>query len=264
VTVSQDLELAQRAALAGAQLGLQFFRRVRELHVDYKSDGSYVTEADCQVEATVRSILLAERPDDASLGEETGQYGESRRRWILDGIDGTAVFLRGDSSWQTLIALEEDGLVTVALAAVPAHGKVWWASRGEGAYIGDIHNGTLGPGQRIHVDATPRPLGVSRLGIVPEYERLAERYRAMVDPIVERARLTPWDVHAGLLVATGEMDVAVQLAGKIWDYAAPSLIVEEAGGLFSGSDGNGHPVYGNAVYARNAPIHAATLKLLRS
>ena len=109
MALSDDLILAQHAALAGASLGLEYFQRVKDLRIDYKTDGSYVTEADCCVEETVRSILLAERPNDACLGEETGEHGSGRRRWILDGIDGTAEFLRGESSWQTLIALEEDG-----------------------------------------------------------------------------------------------------------------------------------------------------------
>jgi histidinol-phosphatase len=264
VTLAEDLALAQRAALAGARLGLEYFKRVRELRIDYKSDGSYVTEADCQVEDTVRSILLAERPDDSCLGEETGEHGNGRRRWILDGIDGTAVFLLGERSWQTLIALEEDGQVTVAIAAVPAQCKVCWAALGGGAHTADIENGQIERPRRIRVEPAPAALEGCRLGIVPDYDQLANVYRAMVDDIVGRARLTKWDVHAGLMVATGELDLAIQLAGKIWDYAAPSLIVREAGGVFSGSDGMGHPVHGNAVYARNPAIHAAAIELLHS
>ena len=259
-----DLALAQRAALIGARLGLQYFQRVKDLRVDYKSDGSYVTEADCRVEETVRSVLLADRPNDACLGEETGEIGAGPRRWILDGIDGTAVFLRGEPSWQTLIALEEDGVVTVAVASVPAQGKLWWAARGEGAHVGTIHDGQLRDAQSIRVNPEPAGLEGRLIGIVPDYAQLAPGYRAMVDDVLKVTRLTPCAVHAGLLVASGELDVAVQLAGKIWDYAAPSLIVEEAGGAFSGADSDGHPVFGNAVYARNPAIHTAALALLRS
>jgi len=259
-----DLALAQRAALVSAPMALGFFQHVRELQIEYKSDGSYVTDADRQVEGTVRSILLSERPNDACLGEETGESGNSQRRWILDGIDGTAVFLRGDTSWQTLIALEDDSLVTVAIASVPALGKVWWAVRDGGAYVGEIHEDRLLNPQPLHVERAPATVEGCRAGVVPAYESLAPMYRAMVDDLLASARLTPWRVHAGLLVATGELDLAVQLAGKIWDYAAPSLIVEEAGGVFSGSDGIGHPVYGNAVYSRDRTIHEAALKLLHS
>jgi histidinol-phosphatase len=264
VTLSQDLALAQRAALAGARLGLDYFRRVQDLRVDFKLDGSFVTEADCRVEETVRSVLLDKRPADASLGEETGEHGSGRRRWILDGIDGTAEFLRGQSCWQTLIALEEDGVLTVASAAVPAQGRIWWAARGEGAYTGEIVNAEIHGVRRIHVRTGSAELATCRLGIVPDYHGLRDVYRAMVDDLVQRAQLTSWEVHPGLLVAAGDLDLAVQLAGKIWDYAAPSLIVQEAGGVFSGSKVEGHPVYGNAVYAANTVVHAAALDLLRA
>jgi hypothetical protein len=55
-----------------------------------------VTEADLAVKEEVRRVLPAGRPEDAFLGEEAGESGRGRRRWILDGIDGTLVFVRGD------------------------------------------------------------------------------------------------------------------------------------------------------------------------
>ncbi|MFN0073390.1 MAG: inositol monophosphatase family protein [Chloroflexota bacterium] len=257
-----DLHLAQRAALAGAVLGMDYFRRVKELPIDLKADGSIVTEADLRVEQLVRSVLLAERPDDACLGEETGQQGTGRRRWILDGIDGTAVFVQAQPSRQTLIALEEDGLITVAIASVPAHGKIWWAERGGGTHVGTIQGQDLVHPRRHQVGAAPTSVEASQLGIVPDYDSLSPTYRAVVDNLVAQARLTKWDVPASLLLASGELDIVVQLAGKVWDFAAPSLIVEEAGGVFSGTDGQAHPVFGNAVYSRNAHLHSAALALL--
>ena len=74
-----DLALAQRAALAGAELSLRYFARVSQLEQDLKADGTIVTEADRAVEEEVRRILLEARPDDACLGEETGASGSGRR-----------------------------------------------------------------------------------------------------------------------------------------------------------------------------------------
>jgi histidinol-phosphatase len=124
-----DLELAQRAALAGARLGRSYFARVRALPQELKADGSVVAEADRAVEHEVRRVLMEARPGDAFLGEETGEHGRGRRRWILDGIDGTAVFVTGDRRRQTLIALEEDGEITVGVAVLPARSQMWWARR---------------------------------------------------------------------------------------------------------------------------------------
>jgi histidinol-phosphatase len=76
------------------------------------------------------------------------------------------------------------------------------------------------------------------------------------------AARTPWDVHAALLVAGGQFDLAVQTRGEVWDFAATSLIVEEAGGHFSGLDGQTKPIPGPALFARSAALHAAALRAL--
>ncbi|WP_433539255.1 inositol monophosphatase family protein [Micromonospora sp. CA-249363] len=74
----------------------------------------------------------------------------------------------------------------------------------------------------------------------------------------------PWSTHAALLVASGQLDLAIQARGQVWDYAATSLIVEEAGGRYSGLDGQARPTPGPALFARSAPMHAAALEALRA
>ncbi|MEV4498981.1 hypothetical protein AB0J84_25215 [Micromonospora arborensis] len=53
------------------------------------------------------------------------------------------------------------------------------------------------------------------------------------------------------------LDLTVQVRGQVWDYAATSLIVEEAGGHFSGLDGQPRPAPGPALFARSAPYTPA-------
>ncbi|WP_051845203.1 inositol monophosphatase family protein [Streptomyces sp. NRRL S-813] len=96
--MADDLDLAVHAAPAGAEVGLGHFAGVRTLSRSQKIDGSVVTEADQAVEERVRRVLLAERPQDAFQGEETGVLGQGSRRWVLDGIDGTLVFVRGTTA----------------------------------------------------------------------------------------------------------------------------------------------------------------------
>jgi histidinol-phosphatase len=62
-----------------------------------------------------------------------------------------------------------------------------------------------------------------------------------------------------LLVARGELDLAVQPNGQIWDFAATSLIVNEAGGSYSGVAGNRLPAAGPSIYARDEAFRQATL-----
>ncbi|MFE6971627.1 inositol monophosphatase family protein [Isoptericola sp. NPDC057653] len=242
---SDDLDLALRAALSGADLGLRYFAHVQELAREHKLDGSVVTEADLAVEEQVRGVLLAARPDDAFLGEETGELGGGRRRWILDGIDGTLV---GDDRWQTLIALEEDGEVTVGVAIVPAQGQVWYAARGRGAYVADVVEGGVTGARPLRVGPPPASDRASRTAVLPPVAMVPERFRPEVDRLVAAVEPVDWRVHGALLVAAGELDLAVQVGGKVWDYAPLSLIVAEAGGVFGGDHGQPHPVTGTGVF----------------
>ncbi|WP_326826886.1 inositol monophosphatase family protein [Streptosporangium sp. NBC_01756] len=243
---------------------MRYFARVQELPHEQKVDGSVVTEADLAVEEEVRRVLLTERPRDAFLGEETGELGDERRRWILDGIDGTLVFVQGDDRWQTLIALEEDGQVVVGVAIVPAQRRIWYAARNQGAFVADVVNGRITGRRRLQVGEPSSGLEACRVGVLPPIEMIPARYRAEVDRLANAAVVSDWSVHGALLVASGELDMAVQVGGKVWDYAPLSLIVTEAGGCFSGDRGQHHPVTGTAVFSRDERVHKAACELLIS
>ncbi|SKC37403.1 inositol monophosphatase family protein [Krasilnikoviella flava] len=263
---SDDLDLALRAALSGGALGLKYFAHVQDLAREHKFDGSVVTRADLAVEEEVRRVLLAERPDDAFLGEETGEFGAGRRRWILDGIDGTLVFVEGDDRWQTLIALEEDGVVSVGVAIVPAQHEVWYAVRGQGAFVADVVDGTVTRERALRVGGPPASLGSSRTAVLPPVTMVPQQHRSEVDRLVTAVEpsVDPsgWRVHGALLVAAGVLDLAVQVGGKAWDYAPLSLIVTEAGGSFGGDQGQRHPVTGTGVFACDDATAAAARGVL--
>ncbi|RLP85514.1 inositol monophosphatase [Micromonospora sp. BL4] len=260
-----DLLLARRAALAGATVGLRHFAALAELPRELKSDGSVVTEADRAVEAAIRQVLGDARPDDAVLGEEAGQTGGGSRRWIVDPIDGTALFVDGDDRWLVLVALEEAGEIVVGVAVVPAQRKVWWAQRGCGAFEAEISGAGLTGGRRISASRPDRNgLAGSRLGVIPTDAELSPAERDLIAPLSAVAATAPWSIHAALLVARGELDLTVQVRGQVWDYAATSLIVEEAGGCFSGLDGQPRPTPGPALFARDTDLHASALQILKA
>src|SRR6185295_17860525 len=104
-----DLTLAHELADAAAVISLAHFRR--ELRSWSKPDGTLATEADVAVLDGLRARIAVARPGDAVLGEERGETGSGRRRWIIDGIDGTVDFAAGSPDWGTLIALEVDGRI---------------------------------------------------------------------------------------------------------------------------------------------------------
>ncbi|MFF5077874.1 inositol monophosphatase family protein [Actinoplanes sp. NPDC000266] len=252
-----DLQLAQRAALTGATVALPHFAALADLPRELKADGSVVTAADRAVEAAIREVLGEARPGDAVLGEEEGQTGDGGRRWIIDPIDGTALFVAGDTRWLILIALEEDGEITTAVAAHPAQGSLWWAARGAGAFEGRVVGGRVVAETRVHVSpGGAETLTGSRFAVVPE-----DWAKELVAPIKALTPAIPWPVHPALMIARGDLDVAVQTGGQIWDFAATSLIVREAGGTYSGIDGRPTPGPGASVYARGEALRQAVVDL---
>jgi histidinol-phosphatase len=171
------------------------------------------------------------------------------------------LFVAGDDRWLVLVALEEASEVVVGVAAVPAQGKVWWAQRGGGAFEADVDGLVLTGERRITVDGgRPDVLPGSRLGVIPTDDELSQAERGMVAPLRTVAPATPWRTHPALLVARGQLDLAVQARGQVWDYAATSLIVEEAGGRFSGLDGQARLRPGPALFARSDALHTAALQ----
>ena len=127
-----DLQLAIDTSDRAAELALAHFDS--GVSATLKADGTPVTEADHAVERLLRETLSEARPEDAFLGEELGELGESDRVWILDPIDGTAFFCRGDPNWRVHVALEVAGNTEVAVVTAPALGRCWWATRGGGSF----------------------------------------------------------------------------------------------------------------------------------
>ena len=251
-----DLALAQRLADVADAIAMRDFTG-EPLVFTEKPDGSPVTTTDPEVEAALRAVVAEERPGDAFLGEEVGGTGAGRRRWIVDGIDGTVEFVAGRRGWSTEIALEEDGAVVVGVSTSPALPLRLWARRGGGAASRSA--GEPVP-RRVSATAT---LAGARVSMIPPLERLGGQARELGERLVAGCTYVPPRVHCAVLVVDGEVDLGLQLEGCPWDFAALSLIVEEAGGRFSDLegrlriDGGGPRLYSNGV------LHDAALHRLR-
>ncbi len=98
--MSLDLDLAlatsRRAVEAASAVALRHFRK--EVHVELKPDRSPVTVADRESESAILAVIRTAFPDHAILGEETGAHaGSASTRWIVDPLDGTRGFTRGET-----------------------------------------------------------------------------------------------------------------------------------------------------------------------
>lgn len=254
-----DLALALELADLADEITMARFG-ADDLVVETKPDLTPVSEADRAVEQTLRARLAELAPGDAILGEEYGvdAVQGARRRWILDPIDGTKSYVRGVPVWATLLALEEDGVLTLGVVSAPALARRWWAARGTGSFVRD---GT----------GAPRPVRVSAICSLTDaqlcfggFEEWLEtgRLEALTDLSRRCWRSRGYgDFWQYMLVAEGAAEIALDPVASVWDLAAPLVVVTEAGGWFTDLRGVATAEGGDGV-ATNRALHEAVLELV--
>ncbi|MBO8198995.1 histidinol-phosphatase [Streptomyces smyrnaeus] len=256
-----DLRLAHVLADAADAATMERFKAL-DLKVETKPDMTPVSEADKAAEELIRTSLQRTRPRDAVLGEEFGSEGHGPRRWVIDPIDGTKNYVRGVPVWATLIALMEMGeggdRPVVGVVSAPALNRRWWAAKGAGAYSGR----SLSKATRLEVSKVAEVRDASFA-----YSSLhGWEERGMLGGFMDLTR-DCWrtrgygDFWPYMMVAEGSVDMCAEPELSLWDMAASAVIVEEAGGSFTGLDGNPGPHSGNAA-ASNGLLHEALLNYL--
>lgn len=238
-----DLAFALRAADLADAVSLPRFRAL-DLAVETKADLTPVTDADRAVERAVRELVASERRGEDVYGEEEGGDAGTAR-WILDPIDGTRNFARGIPVWATLLALERDETIVLGVVSAPALRRRWWAARGEGAW------------------ADGASMSVSQVATLADacISTSLARDLSALEPHVWHARGFG-EFWQHMLVAEGSLDAGVDAPLELWDYAAVQVVVEEAGGLATGSDGS-PPRPGTQVVSSNGRLHEQVLAVLR-
>lgn len=253
---SADLTFAFSLADAADRVSKTHFRS-EAIRTTTKVDGTPVSQVDLAVEQAMLDLVRAERPGDAVIGEEVGAHSKSSRRWIFDGIDGTHNYAAGRAGWGTIIALEVDDEVVVGMVSAPLFGRRWWSDRGEGAWSApyaedesfDPHEATA-----LHC-ATKVSLGDSSVIVTP-FEGFLLGWRNEVPkrfspPMSPRSQCFALDA---VMVASGELDVAILTLGGVWDFAATSLIVTEAGGAFRDAWGGARLDTASGVFTNSALV----------
>jgi histidinol-phosphatase len=237
-------------------MSLAGFRR--NIKVSAKPDRSLVTEVDQAIEAMVRARLRTEYPGCGIVGEEEGTEegtGASAAGlcWYVDPIDGTHNYVRGISVFATLLAVSFEGELQLGLVSAPALRERWIAWRGGGAWRGNhrivaSRVGTIEDSQLLYGSRTED----MRSGLMPGLDAtLAEAWR-------ERGFGDFWGY---MLVAEGAAEAMMETGAHPWDWAAPLVIVEEAGGRFTTATGE-RAIDGPSAVATNGLIHDELLKRL--
>jgi len=239
------------AARAGGAVALGYFRRGVEVQI--KADRSPVSIADREGEQAIAGILDRACPGYGYLGEELGERGPVTRRFIVDPIDGTRNFVRRIGYWAVLVALEEDGVVTAGVIHEPVSGDMYRARRGQGAWLNDAPIRVSGIDDLAGATLTHGTLRIiRRRGRWDAFVRLVD---------ATRSQRGFGDYMGYAWLAAGRVEIALGLNLKIWDLAAPKIVIEEAGGRLTDLDGHDSLTSGHAL-ATNGRLHPAVLETL--
>ena len=241
---------------------MQMARFGSEVHVEKKGAIDLVTEVDVAVERMFRDLIAGRFPDHDVLAEEMGQTSSgARHRWVFDPLDGTTNYAHGIPIFCATVALEIDGVPSVAAVYDPNRRELYTAERGAGAWLN---------GQPLHVSAA-RTLTDSVLVTGFPYDiREPQRMRdilTLFTGFLGHARAIRRLGSAAIdlcWVAAGRMDGFWEQALQPWDVMGGALIVQEAGGQVTNLDGSPWDAHRGNVLATNGHIHAEMLRIARA
>jgi HAL2 family 3'(2'),5'-bisphosphate nucleotidase len=322
----RELEVALSAVHQAAR-ACRAVQQSLDAHTLAKGDRSPVTVADFASQALVARALLEAFPADPLVGEEdaaalrdpanaerlrhvharvsaevpaspgdvlawidrgtTAQTGP--RQWVLDPVDGTKGFLRGEQ-YAIALALLVEGVVEVAVLACPnlphvptratdpeaPRGTVLYAVRGAGSHAAPLFDAST-PAHPVRVSSRTDPASLRVCESVESGHTAHDRSAALAQRLGLTAPAVRLDSQAKYgVVARGEADLYLRLPTrpgyheKIWDHAAGARVVQEAGGTVTDVDGRpldfgrGRELRGNrGVVASHGPCHDLVLAALR-
>ena len=251
-TLLEDLDTMRALAREAGELAVSYQRGGQPNRVWHKAGGSPVTEADIEVNRLCAAHLQRARPEYGWLSEETTDSLEARRKqrcWVVDPIDGTRAYMRDDPNWCVALAVIEEGRAVAGVLYAPRLDRFYEAWHAGGAFLN---------GQAIRVSACSEETGcrlITNEGML-EHPAWPEPW-----PQVVIARPKPNSTLLRMaLVATGEWDATVTLAGKSdWDLAAGTVLVEQAGGVVSTH--RGEPLVFNQEVPAQRSVIAAGVRL---
>ena len=214
-------ELIRIAQEAGA-----FFRRDELTDVVSKEGhANYVTNIDCKVQAFLEEKLLRLLPGSEFIGEEKENRAlTDAPTWIVDPLDGTTNMIHDYRMSAVSIALCRDRKPVTGLVWQPFTQELFWAEAGGGAFLNS---------RPIRVSGTPFRNALVAVGTAPYYEELEDTGLKLAGEFLHACADIRRSGSAALdlaYLACGRHDIFFELRLKPWDYAAGSLLVQEAGG----------------------------------
>lgn len=247
---SPFLSIALEAASRAETLIMDYYSG--RIASELKTDGTPVTVADTKAERVIIETISNAFPDHGFLGEESGDtHSTSPYVWIIDPIDGTKNYIRHIPLFATQIALMRENELILGVSNAPAMAELLHAEKDRGAFLNN---------QRVNVTDVIRfdeaMICHGGLKYFNEKGILANLFTLADD--VHRTRGFG-DCYMYHLLASGRADAVIEAAISIWDIAALTVIVEEAGGKVTNLRGAPIDKDTNSILATNGLLHQQIL-----
>lgn len=225
--------------------------------IRHKGTRDLVTDTDVAIEAFLKEHLRDVVPGASFMAEESAlSLSPEGTCWIIDPVDGTTNFAHHFGDTATSVALWENGRVVLGAVSAPVRGERYVAERGKGAWLN---------GKRLHVSdtascadalvATGFPYSVHE-----DMDQVLRDMRILLDSTVGVRRCGSAALDM-CFVACGSFDAYFEGWIKPWDIAVGWLLVEEAGGMVTGREGNPY-VFNTPILASNGLVHGEMLRNL--
>ncbi|TAL42228.1 MAG: inositol monophosphatase [Methylovulum sp.] len=248
-----DLETVVRDA---GSIALAHFNDLKSLSVNKKSPRDFVTDADVAVEAFLKATLTEKCPEYGFWGEESGQSADQSARWVVDPIDGTHSFSRGQYFWSISVALEIDQELILGAVYAPALNDYYTAEKGKGAWKNGL---PIAVSTESNLADAMVATGFACLRSYLTDNNL-ERFGRIAQRTTGQRRFGSAAMDL-CLVADGQVDAFWEQELNLYDVAAGALIAKEAGATVTDFRGN-EGVFPKQILVTNGKIFDQILPLM--
>lgn len=252
------LNTAVSAARKAGDIAIRYLPRLHELEIRNKGRNEFVTQVDRTAEAAIIDAIRQRYPHHGIMAEESGHHPGDEFVWIVDPLDGTTNFIHGFPVFSVSIALQVRNQLEVGVVYDPCRQELFTAMRGKGAQV---------DGHRVRVSNLTELEG-ALIGTGFPYRSNVEwldQYLAMLKAVMNQTAGVRRPGSAALdlcYVAAGRLDGFWEFGLSVWDTAAGTLMIREAGGIVSELTGERDHLETGNVLAGAPKIHDALQKLL--
>lgn len=261
---------AANLARDAGKILLKHFQKKFAIHYKGTGKNNLVTAIDTLSEKFIIRNIRTAFPDHHILTEESGAIDTNSKnetktgkklqknifRWVIDPIDGTTNYAHGHPFFAVSIGLEVNGEIAAGAVYAPAYNELFQASKGRGAYLN---------GRRVHVSniktidramlATGFPYQHKEKNF-PYYEHFVQKAQG-----IRRCGAAALELS---YLAAGRQDGFWEFNLQAWDFAAATIILEEADGKITNMEGKHLLLQDHDIIASNGKLHDQILKGIRT